>query len=222
MTTETAQQTQPLESITTEQPDLAGAILDGEVTFTRYSSDPPKYELLWPDVGGMQPVILYGDEILSSAAVTKAIFHRWKVLIPSMTAADWRDLLARLNDRRQDIDEPGSSLAGEILDLLSRWCENTSDVWSIGDLSNRPIRRGEDIYFTISAFENRALFSQSSRFYYQRYLVPRPKLYEILKEVGGRSVVKTFGQKTIRLWRIPGSFHDPKEQPDEDEPLGDF
>jgi hypothetical protein len=205
------------------KPDFFDAVLNGKVSLKRYDSDPPRYELYWNEVGEDTPVNLSGDALWSWPAVQRAIFQTWKIVVDDIATRDWRDLLTILNDTRFDLDAPGASMDAEIMDILESWAERSSPKWSVSDLVNKPICKDGFYYFKMPAFETHALFAQGSRFFYQRYQITRDKLYTILTKAGGVSVVKRFGKKTIRVWRIAEGFNVPKEQadgdimPDEDE-----
>lgn len=210
----TPSQSQTIQQLLTTKPDFADAIQNKKVSLKRYNSDPPRYELHWPDVGKDIPISVDGDELWSWATVQKAIFKVWKVVTEDMKPRDWHDLLTILNDNRADIDQPGASEAASVLDTLEHWIEQfATQVWSAGDLNHRPLYKNGYYYFRTAAFETHGLYAQGSRFYYQRYKMPRSKLYEILGNAGAKSVPKKFKKSVIRVWQIAEDFNKPPEQP---------
>ena len=202
-----------IKKLLASKPDFAEAIQNGEVYLKRYNSDPPRYELYWPEVGKDIPINVNGDELWSFATVQKAIFKVWKEVTDDMKPRDWHELLTILNADREDIDEPGASMKAEVLDMLERWIERfNTTVWSANDLNHQPLYKDGFYYFKITTLESQVLFAQNSRFYYQRYLIARPKLYQILKAAGAKSVIKNFKKNVIRVWEIPEGFNEPTEE----------
>jgi hypothetical protein len=199
------------EELLASRPDIALAIQEGKVTLKWYNSDPPRCELYWPDVGGDKPVRLDDtDQLWSYATVAKRMLRTWRIVTYDMTPKDWKALLAILVPRAEVIDESGASIAAEVLDILESWVErDLSESWSANDLSSCPLHKDGYYYFRIASFEQNALFAKNSRFYYSRYLLPRPKLWEILKSVGGQSIAPRFRKRTIRVWQIPEDFNRP-------------
>jgi len=204
-----------IQKLLSGKPDLADAIQNQEVQLRRYNSDPPRYELHWPQVGKDIPISLDNvKELWSFATVQRTIFDKWKVVIEDMKPREWHDLLTILIDSLEEIDAPGASTAASVLDTLEHWIERFSSiVWSAGDLNHKPLYRDGYYYFKLAAFETHALYAQGSRFYYQRHQMPRSKLYEILGNAGAKSVLKKFKGSTIRVWQIPEDFNKPTEPP---------
>ena len=204
------------EQILAKRRDIAEAVLSGEVHFKRYNSDPPRFELYWPKIASNVPISL-GDEIWSWATVQKAIWRVWNEVIYDMKPKDWHACLAILTTNAETVEEPGASMAAEVLDMLEKWlkCHNLNS-WTANDLDTCPLIKDGCYYFRLAAFESHALFSQGSRFFYQRYLIPRAVLYEIMRNAGGASVVKKFRKGNIRLWQIPQGFNEPKDVPQGD------
>jgi hypothetical protein len=193
------------------RPDIALAIQRREITLTWHESDPPRPELRWPEVGGDKPVSLDdSDALWSWATVQKAMLKTWRVVTIDMTPRDWHALLALLTARAEVIPEYGASMDNEVIDMLDSWIQsNLSPSWSGHNLHSMALFRDGFYYFRIEAFERGALFNQNSRFYYQRYLVPRSKLWGILKSVGGQSTAPRFRKRTIRVWQLPEDFNQP-------------
>lgn len=200
------------------KPDLAAAILEHEVSIRRFNTDPPRFELRWAKVGVNKPISFDNvKDLWSFTTVQRTIFERWKVVIEDIKSKDWHDLLIILTDHIEEIDAPGASLAALVLDILEHWIERFNSVeWSAGDLNTRPIFKNGFYYFKVTAFETHALFAQGSRFFYQRYAIPRPTLYKILADAGAKSTTQKYKGKTIRLWQIPEDFNKPKEAPQGD------
>lgn len=204
-----------IQKLLAKKPDLANAILDGKVSLKRLGSNPPRYELLWREVGKDIPISLNGDELWSWATVQRAIFKVWKAVVGDMKPKDWHNLLTVLNDKRIDIDMPGASEEASVLDILQRWVEQRSIVtWSASEVAHRPLYRDGFYYFTLDAFETHALFAQGSRFFYQRHQMPRDKLLPILKNAKAVGATRKFkGGINKWVWQIPEDFNKPAEPP---------
>ncbi len=204
-----------IQKLLAKKPDFANAILDGKVSLKRLGSNPPRYELLWPDVGKDTPISLDGDALWSWATMQKAIFKIWKAVVGDMKPKDWHNLLTILNDNRTDVDMPGASEAAGVLDTLQRWIDQRGTVtWSAIEVDFRPLYRDGFHYFRLHTFETQALFAQGSRYYYQRHQMPRDKLLPILKNAGAVGMVRKFkGGINKWVWQIPEDFNKPAEQP---------
>ena len=203
-----------IQRLVSGKPDFVGAIQNKKVYLERYGSDPPRYKLYWPDIAKDIPISLDGDELWSWATVQKAIFKVWNEVTEDMKPRDWHDLLTILNDNRTDIAQPGASEAASVLDTLEHWIGRFgSTAWSANEINFRPLYKDGYHYFKLAAFETHALYAQGSRFYYQRYQMPRSKLYEILGNAGAKSVPKKFKKSVIRVWQIPEDFNKPTEPP---------
>lgn len=203
-----------IQKLLAKKPDFANAILDGKVSLKRLGSNPPRYELLWPDVGKDITIGLDGDALWSWATVQKAIFKIWKAVVGDMKPKDWHNLLTILNDNRTDVDMPGASEAASVLDILQRWVDGRCTVtWSASEVDYRPLYRDGFYYFRLDAFETHGLFAQGSRYFYQRHQMPRDKLLPILKNAGAVGMVRKFkGGINKWVWQIPEDFNKPVEQ----------
>lgn len=209
-----------LKDLLAQRPDIAEAIQDGKVQLKWYCSDPPRCELYWPDIGKQIPISLENSDALWSwATVQKAMLATWRVVAcDDLKPKDWHACLTILIAKAEVVEEHGASMAAEILDILDYWLEeHHTDAWSVNDLYNQALYKDGYYYFRTEVFEQKALFAQNTRFYYQRYLIPRPKLYEIFRGAGARSISPRFrGDVHKRAWQIPEGFN----KPGADEPEG--
>lgn len=189
------------------------AIEQEEIKLKWYNSDPPRYELYWPDIGGNQPINLENmDALWSWTIVQKSMAERWRVVPDDLKPKDWHALLNKLIAKAEIIAEPGASDAAEILDILSHWiAQSESKSWSWHEIWSKPLYKEGFYYFRLEVFEQKALFAQNTRFFYQRYLAPRPKLYQVFGSVGGITTTQRFKKQILRVWQVPEGFNEPKE-----------
>jgi hypothetical protein len=216
MVTDTLQQQS---KILATNPNFAGAIVHREVSLKRFGGNPPRYELLWPGVGGTRLISLDHNEIWSWATVRKAMFNTWKVIVLDMKPSDWHDLLKILTANEEDIPIPGASLEAMILNMLDWWVRQRGpkdEDYSASDLDFMPLHKDGFIYFKPEAFQSRVLYSDHSPFHFQRNIVSRTRLYEILHNAGGESKPMWFPKekRNVRLWKIPEGFNEPKPPDD--------
>lgn len=197
-----------------ERPSLTEEIIEkGGVRLRWYDSDPPRFELSWPDVGGdtLLPIPNI-DALWSWSTLRKLIAERWKTVVDDMKPDRWHSLLTLLIERAEFIAQPGASENAEVLSMLEGWLQDRGiERWSGKDIYHAPILKDGYYYFRLETFESGALFAPNSRYHYQRYLITRPKLYKILGTAGAQTTVKNFRGKSIRVWMIPADFNRPKE-----------
>jgi len=205
------------------------AIENGEIKLKQYNSVPPRYELYWEDIGGTIPVNLSNmDELWSWATVNKRMAERWRVVCADLKPREWHELLGKLISKAKVIERPGASDAAAVLDILDNWFQREStDRWSKVEIYNRPLYKEGFYYFRVEVFEKNALFKDNSRFFYQRWLMDRPKLWQILSDAGAVSKVENFRGKKVRVWKIAENFNEPNEPATEEleeeyEPLPNF
>jgi hypothetical protein len=196
------------------QPEITEeAVENGEVRLKHYNSMPPRYELYWDYIGGTIPINLSNmDELWSWTTVNKRMAERWRIVASDMKPKEWHELLGKLIANAEVIEQPGASDAAAVLDILDNWFENEGiSRWSKADLFSRPLYRDGYYYFRVEVFEERALFAQNSRFFYQRYLMQRPSLWAILSGAGAVSKTENFRGKKIRVWKIAANFNESTE-----------
>lgn len=200
---------QSIQQILASKPSLTNAVIDGKVTLRRYNSNPPRYELFWPEVGKNIPVSLKDEVVLFSfAQVQKKIFARWRIVIQEMSKEEWQKLITILNASAEEIDAPDASAADSFRDLFQRWIERYSiGKWSVYDLNYRPLYKDGFYYFKVDAFETHALFITGSRHQYHRQEMDRGTVCEVLKEIGAKSVTARFKKRVERVWRIYEDFN---------------
>lgn len=207
---------QSIQQILASKPSLTNAVIDGKVTLRRYNSNPPRYELFWPEVGKNIPVSLKDEQVLFSfAQVQKKIFARWKIVIQEMGKEEWHKSIAILNDSAEEIDAPDASSADSFRDLFERWAERFGiGKWSVYDLNYKPLYKDGYFYFKVDAFETHALFITGSRYQYHRQEMDRGRVCEVLKEIGAISTTARFKKKVERVWRIHEDFNKVTEPPE--------
>jgi hypothetical protein len=199
------------------QPDIADAIQDGWLQLERIGTDPPRFRLLWPKVGKSVGISLSAEELWSWTTVQRKMFEQWRVMSYDMTARQWHQLLGILDKNANVVPEHGASQKDVIADLLEHWLKNkNTSRWSVGDVDHLALYKDGFYYFRLAALQS-ALYTEGSPYYYQRYLMPRSKVCEILGSLGAdHKNFKFKGGKTRYLWYIRDDFNEPQEPAQEE------
>ena len=198
-------------------PNIEDAVSNGEIKMVRFESDEPRYELFWLKVGGVKPINLDSDEIMSWAITRKHMFNSWKVMPVDLKPKEWHKILGELIATCKEVSEIDASKGAEVLDILEGWFQAFSNnSWRHNDIYRHPLYKGGFYYFRMDVFEQNALFQKDSRFFYQRHLIPRSELYKALKNAGAKSLTVRFRKIPERMWKIAEDFNVPTEEPTEE------